>query len=341
MDKNALKSTAYALVAPGKGILAADESFPTIKKRFDTIGIESTKETRRSYRELLFTTSEIEKYISGVIMFDESIRQSTKGNISFPELLSKRGIIPGIKVDQGKDEMDECPGEMLTKGLEGLEERLREYCKLGAKFTKWRAVFSINKDTPTDTCIKKNSEHLAKFALLSQNAGMVPVVEPEVLMKGDHDFDKSRQVTMRVLKSVFIYLGKYKIDLSGVLLKPSWVHPGLDRSEKPSSEEVAKATLVVFREVLPDELPGVVFLSGGDSPEDSTSHLDALNELDQTPWQLSFSFGRALQAPVLKTWEGKSENVVKAQNEFVKRARLNSLARTGRYEESMEGFKDE
>jgi fructose-bisphosphate aldolase class I len=331
MPKSDIRRVAESLVAPGKGILAADESFPTIKKRFDSIGIKSTKETRRAYRELLFTTPDIEKFISGVILFDETLRQKAKNGKSFPKLLTDRGIIVGIKVDQGKVALENSPNEMITQGLDGLRERLLEYSQLGAKFTKWRAVYSINKNTPSDVCIEVNAEGLARFAALSQETGLAPIVEPEVLMKGDHAIERSAGVSKKVLKAVFLELEKHKVDFKGMLLKPSWIHPGFDYPKKPNSKIVAQATLRVFREVLPDELPGVVFLSGGDSPEDSTTHLDALNELDRAPWQLSFSFGRALQQPALKAWAGKSANIEKAQKAFYERARLNSLARSGDY----------
>lgn len=329
MDK--LSKTSEKLVAKGKGILAADESTGTIKKRLDTIGVESTEENRRSYRELLFTTPDIEKFISGVILFDETIRQKTKDQVSFPKLLKQKGIIPGIKVDKGKVDLPNCPGEMVTEGIDGLRERLAEYVTLGAEFTKWRAVFSISEDLPTQTCIDVNADLLARFAALSQEAGLVPIVEPEVLMTGDHSIEKSAEVSFRVLKYVFLELERQKVDIESMLLKPSWVHPGFDNKKKPKDIKIAKTTLRVFKKVLPDNLPGVVFLSGGDSPQDATAHLDALNEIGGAPWQLSFSFGRALQAPVLAAWQGKRENVEKAQKAFYERAVLNSLARTGDY----------
>ncbi len=336
-----LKKIAKQLVAPGKGILAADESSPTIKKRFDSIGVESTKETRRDYRELLFTTPDIEKFISGVILFDETIKQMSSGGVSIPKLLSQQGIIPGIKVDKGKVPMLESPNEMVTEGIDGLRERLVEYKKLGAKFAKWRAVFSVEGDLPTQTCIDANAKLLSCYAAYCQEVGIVPIVEPEVLMKGTHSIEEFAGDSKKVLKGVFLALAKHKVSFDEMLLKPSWIHPGLDRKaagpgtsgpeEKVTSKKVAMETLKIFRQVLPDELPGVVFLSGGDSPEDSTSHLDALNELGGTPWQLSFSFGRALQKPALEAWQGKKENEKKAQQAFYERARLNSLARTGDY----------
>jgi fructose-bisphosphate aldolase class I len=269
-------------------------------------------------------------------MFDETIHQKTKDGIYFPELLSKRGIIPGIKVDQGREEVTDSPGEYLTKGLKGLSGRLKEYLKLGARFTKWRAVYVIGEKTPTSRVVTENAKRLAEFARVSQTFGLVPIVEPEVLMQGSHDIKKSEEVTYLVLKRVFSELSGAGVFFEGMLLKPNWVHPGKDFKPKPKDQEVAKATLKVLKEVVPPEVPGIVFLSGGDSPEDSTRHLDAMNELDNVPWELSFSFGRALQQPVLKIWAGKEENIKKAQTVFYKRARLNSLARTGDYKKEME-----
>jgi len=331
MDKLLLESTSKALVSPGKGILAADESTGTIKKRFDAIGVASTPENHRIYRELLFTTPGIEKFISGVIMFDETIRQSTHDGESFVTYLSKNGIMPGIKVDKGAVDLANFPEEKITEGLDGLRERLNEYSKLGARFTKWRAVIKIGKGIPTEACIYSNAEGLGRFAALSQEADLVPIVEPEVLMDGDHNIERSAEVVKKVLKEVFIALDRQRVYIKGMLLKPSWVHPGFDNPDKPEKKDIAKYTLKVFKEVLPDNLPGIVFLSGGDTPVDSTSHLDALNELDEAPWQLSFSFGRALQEPALKAWAGKNENILTAQKLFYERARLNSLARTGDY----------
>lgn len=336
MNEEEDKSVARALVAPHKGILAADESFPTIKKRFDAIGVESNEENRRAYRELLFTTEGIEEFISGVILFDETIRQTTKEGKPFVKILQEKGIIPGIKVDKGTVPMAGFPEEKITEGLDGLGERLAEYKNLGAKFTKWRAVITIGETIPTNECIDSNAEMLARFAALSQEAGLVPIVEPEVLMDGGHDMERSKEVGRRTLKSVFLFLGKHKVALEAMLLKPSWVHPGKDYPQRPSDEEIAQATLGLFKEVLPDGLPGVVFLSGGDSPEDSTGHLNALNQMGGANWELSFSFGRALQEPVLQTWGGKEENIKLAQEAFYKRAKLNSLARAGEYKKEME-----
>ena len=336
MNEEELKSIARALVAPRKGILAADESFPTIKKRFDAIGVESNEENRKAYRELLFTTEGIEEFISGVIMFDETIRQTTKDGKPFAKVLQDTGIIPGIKVDKGAVSMANFAGEKITEGLDGLRERLAEYKSLGAKFTKWRAVITIGENIPTNECIDSNAESLARFAAASQEAGMVPIVEPEVLMDGGHDIEKSKEVGRKTLKSVFLALGRHKVTPEAMLLKPSWAHPGKDNPQKSSDEEIAEATLNFFKEVLPDELPGVVFLSGGDSPEDSTLHLNAMNQIGSANWELSFSFGRALQELVLQIWGGKEENIKLAQESFYKRAKLNSMARAGEYRKEME-----
>ena len=336
MDRQALSDIAKTLVAPGKGILAADESTKTIKKRFDTIGIESNPENNRIYRQLLFTTQGVEEYISGVILYNETIRQATDEGVPFPKLLAEKGILPGIKVDAGTVDLVNFPGEKYTEGLDGLRERLTEYAQMGAKFSKWRSVITINGDTPTSPAIDISAVNLALYAALSQEAGLVPIVEPEVLMDGTHDIKKSEEVTYQTLKVVFGRLAEYKVDFSGMLLKPNWVHPGKDSGGIVDDGEIAVATLGVFREVVPQELPGIVFLSGGDSPEESTGHLNEMNKSTDLPWQLSFSFGRALQEPVIKAWAGKAENIKNAQNEFLKWAKLNSLARSGKYENSME-----
>jgi len=331
MDKAKLETRVHRLIFEGKGILAADESTGSIKKRFDSVGVASTPENHRLYRQMLFTTPNIKNFISGVILFDETIRQNTDGGIAFPDCLAKIGITPGIKVDMGAKDMANFPGEKITEGLDSLRERLSDYVNLGAEFTKWRAVIKIDKDLPTDGCIYANCEALARFAALSQEQDMVPIVEPEVLMEGSHTLERSAEVSKRMMKNLFIALSRHRVYIKGMLLKASWVHPGFDYPEKSDSKEIAKTTLRVFKEVLPDELPGVVFLSGGDSPEDSTDHLDKLNELENIPWKLSFSFGRALQEPALKAWVGKSENIAHAQQLFYERARLNSLARSGDY----------
>lgn len=342
MDKAALKQTANDLVSPGKGILAADESTGTIKKRLDKIGVESNPESNKIYRQLLFTTPGIEEFLSGVIMFDETIRQATDPAVAsgqavpFPKYLADRGIIPGIKVDKGKVDMPNFPGEKITEGIDGLRERLSEYKDLGARFTKWRAVITIGGAIPTDTCINSNAELLARFAAYSQEAGLVPIVEPEVLTDGAHDLKKDEEVTYKTLKAVFAKLTDHNIYFPGMLLKPNWVHPGKDSGQEANDQEIVEATLRVLKEVVLPEVPGIVFLSGGASPETSTAYLNAMNKLDDVPWQLSFSFGRALQKPVLEAWGGKPENVEAAQKAFYKRARLNSLARIGKYEKEME-----
>jgi fructose-bisphosphate aldolase class I len=330
MDESALKQTAQALVVSGKGILAADESEGTIKKRFDAVQVESTEENRRFYRELLFTTPKVEEFISGVIMFDETIRQKDGNGKPFPLLLSEKGIIPGIKVDKGAKDMAGFPGEKVTEGLDGLRERFEEYKGLGAKFSKWRAVIAIGEGIPTQVCIDANAEALARFAALSQEAGLTPIVEPEVLMDGGHDIGKCEEATYQTLKAVFTALSRHKVMVEGMLLKPNMILPGKESGKAPP-EDIADSTLRIFKEVLPSELPGVVFLSGGQGPEEATLNLNALNAKSQGPWQMSFSYGRALQEPVLKAWAGNSANKEAAQKAFYHRAKMNGLARMGKY----------
>lgn len=331
-----IEKTASLLVEGNKGLLAADESDHTIKKRFDMISLESTEENRRTYRELLFTAPEIEKYISGVILFDETIKQRSHAGIPFPELISQRGIIPGIKVDQGTVELTNFPGEKVTEGLDGLSSRLTEYKSMGAKFTKWRAVITIGDKIPTQTCVDVNATILARYASIAQTVGLVPIVEPEVLMDGNHSIDKCREVTYLTLKTVFSKLSEYKVNFKGVLLKPNMVISGKESQEKATKEQIAELTTKVFAEVIPDEVPGVVFLSGGQSPEEATVNLNEINKFAQMKWKLSFSYGRALQEPVLKAWMGNPENVKNAQSVFLKRAHLNSLATLGQYNPSLE-----
>ena len=335
-----LIKTAKALVSPGKGILAADESFPTIEKRFTEVGVESTEDSRRTYRELLFTTEGIEEFISGVIMFDETLRLATLSQ-SKPsaKILEEKGIIAGIKVDKGAKDMAGFPGEKITEGLDDLRERLSEYKNLGAKFTKWRAVITIGETTPTDTCIDSNSEALARFAALSQEAGLVPIVEPEVVRDGGHDIKRAEEVTYKTLKSVFAKLVNHKVKLDGILLKPNMVTPGKDNQQKANPLTVAEATLRCMREVVPSDVVGLVFLSGGQTPEEATANLAEMNKTKELPWEISFSFSRALQNPVLKACSGKEENIAAAQKEFYKRAKLNSLARKGEYIPEMEAEK--
>lgn len=337
MPADDLNKIAQALVAPGKGILAADESFPTIEKRFSEFGVTSTEETRRAYRELLFTTEGIEKFISGVIMFDETLRQA-QGK-PFVKILEEKGIIPGIKVDKGARDMAGFPGEKITEGLDDLRDRLAEYKNLGAKFTKWRAVITIGDATPTDTCLGSNSEALARFAALSQEAGLVPIVEPEVVRDGGHDIKRTEEVSYKTLKSVFAKLVNHRVKLDGMLLKPNMVTPGKDNQQDANPLEVAEATLRCMREVVPSDVPGIVFLSGGQTAEEATANLAEMNKTKDLPWEISFSFSRALQNTVLKAWSGKEENRTAAQKEFYKRARLLSLARKGEYKPEMEAEK--
>ena len=338
MDSEQLHETAKALVAEGKGILAADESSGTIEKRFDAIGVESTEENRRAYRDLLFTTDGAEDYISGVILFDETIRQSTEDRTPFPKALEQRGIIPGIKVDMGAKPLALSPEETITEGLDGLRERLEEYRELGARFAKWRAVLSIKGDhIPSDYAIWTNAHALARYAALSQEAGLVPIVEPEVLMDGDHTIDRAYTVTSRTLQAVFTELYDQRVDFEGMLLKPNMVLPGYDAAEQVSDDEIAQATIKCFKRTVPAAVPGIVFLSGGQSDEDATARLNAMNALDEKlPWQLSFSYGRALQAAAQKAWSGKAANREAAQRAFYHRAKMNSAARTGAYAPEME-----
>jgi fructose-bisphosphate aldolase class I len=331
-----LELTARALVAPGKGILAADESDSTIKKRFDSIEVESTEENRRAYRDMLFTTEGMEEYISGVILFDETIRQKSADGTPFPQLLAAKGVILGIKVDKGAKALAKAPGETITEGLDGLRERLQEYRELGARFAKWRATYSIGPDIPSDYCIWTNAHALARYAALCQEQGLVPIVEPEVLMEGDHDIHTSYRVTSKVLFAVFTELHDQRIELEGTLLKPNMVLSGYDAPEQSSDDEVAELTIRCFREKVPAAVPGVVFLSGGQSDEEATRRLNAMNARGPHPWQLSFSYGRALQAPSLKAWRGKAENVPEAQKAFYRRAKFNSAARSGSYAPEME-----
>jgi fructose-bisphosphate aldolase class I len=331
-----LHDNAKALVAPGKGILAADESDGTIKKRFDSIGVESTEGNRRSYRDLLFTTEGAEEAISGVILFDETIRQSTSDGTAFPKLLEGKGIIPGIKVDKGAKPLALAGGETITEGLDGLRDRLSEYYELGARFTKWRATYSIGRDTPSEYCVWTNAHALARFAALSQEAGTVPIVEPEVLMDGDHTIEQSLKATGRVLQALYVELHDQRIDLRGTLLKTNMVLSGYDASNRASVDEVAEHTLECLYRHVPAAVPGIVFLSGGQSDEDATAHLNAMNRTGPHPWELSFSYGRALQAPALKAWGGDAANVEKAQEAYLHRAKMNGLARSGDYSPEME-----
>jgi fructose-bisphosphate aldolase class I len=337
MNIDELKSTAEQIVAPQKGILAADESSPTITKRFEQVGVESTEETRRRYREILFTTQGIERYISGVILYDETLRQSASEGTPFPKLLWNRGILPGIKVDKGAKPLALQPGNKVTEGLDGLRDRLAEYKQLGARFAKWRAVIDIDEhDLPSAYAIGANAHALARYAALCQGAGLVPIVEPEVLMDGAHGTERCEAVTSRVLERVFAELDAHGVLFEGMLLKPNMVIPGKKCPQQASVPEVAEATVRCMRRYVPAAVPGIVFLSGGQSPEDATDHLNAMNAMGEHPWQLSFSYGRALQEPVLSTWRGREENVAAAQRAFYKRCQLNGLAREGIYSRAME-----
>ncbi len=334
MDKQRLVQTAQALVAEKKGILAADESGGTIKRRFDTINVESTEENRRNYREMLFRTARVADFVSGVILFDETIRQDGADGTPLVKVLSDQGIIPGIKVDKGTIPLPEAPDELVTEGLDGLRDRLKEYEELGAGFTKWRAVISITDTTPTSYAVTTNAHALARFAALSQEAGLVPIVEPEILRDGDHSIDRCFEVTEETLREVFDQLAQQKVLLEGMLLKPSMVISGGSAVQRAGPEEVAERTIDCFKRVLPASVPGVVFLSGGEPDDSVTSNLNALNQRASeadVPWQLSFSFGRSLQGSPLKAWSGKAENIEAAALAFHERARLTSAARQGSY----------
>jgi len=336
MGRNVLLETAVELVADGKGVLAADESDGTIRKRFDAIGVESTEDSRRGYREMLFTTRGAEEYISGVILFDETIRQKSSDGTPFPELLASKGIIPGIKVDTGAKPLAHAQGETITEGLDGLRERLEEYRGLGARFAKWRATYSIAEERPSEYCVRTNAHALARYAALCQEAGLVPIVEPEVLMDGPHTIDRSYHVTAHVLNAVYTELFDQRVDVSGMLLKPNMVLSGYDAPDRAGADEVAEWTVRCFLRHVPAAVPGIVFLSGGQSDLEATANLNAMNARGPHPWQLSFSYGRALQAPALKAWSGKAENVEAAQRAYFHRARMNGAARTGRYVSDME-----
>lgn len=335
MNTALLTETARKLVAPAKGILAADESLGNIQKKFESIGVESTEETRRAYRELLFTASGTEEFISGVILFDETVWQKTADGTPFPQVISQKGILPGIKVDEGKDSAPASPQESITKGLENLSGRLSKYKEAGCVFTKWRAVTVIEDNLPTEAVTLENAKRLAEFAYLSQEQDFVPIVEPEVLMDGGHSIERCEEVTLEVLTAVFSELEKRGIRLSGMLLKPNFIVQGKELGDAQANL-VAQKTLRVMAKCVPSEVPGIVFLSGGLSPETATLYLNELNKNKNHPWQLSFSFGRALQGPALKAWSGKSENIKSAQDAFYKRARFNSFARSGAYTTEME-----
>jgi fructose-bisphosphate aldolase, class I len=336
MSKQALESVAQAMVARGKGILAADESMGTIKRRFDSIKIESNENNRRAYREMLFATKGIEEAISGVILFDETIRTKTSDGTPFPELLAKKSIIPGIKVDKGPVDLPGFPGEVVTEGLDGLRGRLKEYKELGAKFAKWRAVITIGDGIPTYTCLQANGHALARYAALCQEAEIVPIVEPEVLLDGNHTIEQSQEVTEKTLKVTFNELFLQRVHLEGMILKPSMVVSGKDNPRQAGVEEVAQRTIQCLKRTVPAAVPGIAFLSGGQSAVSATEHLNAMNKLGPHPWQVSFSYARALQDPALKAWKGEAGNVTTAQRIFYHRAKMNSAARSGSYTSQME-----
>ena len=337
MDHSSLVDIANAMVQKGKGILAADESTPTCKKRFDSINVESTEENRNKYRNMLFTADGIENYISGVILFDETLRQSTmEGGVPFPDHLTKLGILPGIKVDKGAKQLANTGDEKITEGLDGLRDGLKEDYELGARFTKWRAVITIGENMPTPYCMSANAHALARYAALCQEQGLVPIVEPEILMDGTHSIDESYQLTTETLYNVFYELVSQGVELEGMVLKPNMVLSGYDCSEQASAEQVAEMTVDCFLNTVPAAVPGIAFLSGGQSDELATAHLNAMNQIDNIPWNLTFSYGRALQAPALKSWSGKDKNISNAQDAFMKRAKFNSLATKGEFSADME-----
>ncbi|TWT21053.1 fructose-bisphosphate aldolase class I [Luteimonas marina] len=332
MSIETLAQTALAMVAPGKGIIAIDESTSTIAKRFDAVGIPNSEENRRAYRELLLTTPKLGDHISGAILYDETIRQSTKAGVPFTRVMADSGILPGIKVDKGPQPLAGFPGEVVTEGLDGLRARLEEYYKLGARFAKWRAVIHIGDDIPSGTCIEANSHALARYAALCQEQGLVPMVEPEVLMDGGHDIETSYEVHEVVLRSLFDALYQHNVMLEGTILKASMVLPGKDSGEEGSIDEVAESTLMCLKSSVPAILPGIVFLSGGQGDEDATAHLDAMNRMGPHPWPLSFSYGRAMQSAALKIWsQDLAGNVAKAQETVFARARDNGLAARGQW----------
>jgi fructose-bisphosphate aldolase class I len=331
-----LEATAREMVAEGKGVLAADESNGTMNKRLASVGADSSSETRRRFRELLFTTPGVEEYISGVIMYDETIRQTASDGTPFPALLAGRGMIPGIKVDTGAKPLAGADGETITEGLDGLRERLVEYRDLGARFAKWRAVLAIGDGRPSSYCIAANAHALGRYAALCQEAGIVPIIEPEVLMNGNHSVDRCEQVTSATLRAVFTELHDQRVLIEGIVLKPNMVLSGADCAQQPGVEVVAERTLALLRGLVPAAVPGIAFLSGGQSDELATAHLSAMNALGDAPWELSFSYGRALQATPLKTWKGEESNVLAVQAAFAHRAHCNGEARFGRYTDDVE-----
>jgi len=336
MSLKELETVARAMVAKGKGILAADESSGTIKRRFDSIKIESNEDTRRAYREMLLTTKGIEEAISGVILFDETIRTATSDGTPFPQVLSKKGIMPGIKVDKGPVDIPGFPGEVVTEGLDGLRGRVKEYKEFGAKFAKWRAVITIGDGIPSASCLELNAHALARYAALCQEGGLVPIVEPEVLLDGSHTIERCEEVAKATLKVVFSTLVDQRVYLEGMILKPSMVVSGKDCPKQAGVEEVAERTIRCLKRTVPSAVPGIAFLSGGQSAESATEHLNAMNSMGPHPWEVSFSYARALQDPALKAWKGQAANVAAAQKIFYHRAKCNGAARYGKYNKEME-----
>ena len=336
MNLNELNAVANSMIGNGKGILAADESTPTIKKRFDTIDAESTEENRRRYREMLFTTEGVADYVGGVILFDETIRQSTTDGVPFPKYLNDLGMLAGIKVDKGAKDLAGFPREKVTEGLDGLRDRLNEYRELGARFAKWRAVITIGDGVPSDYCLSANAHALARYAALCQEAGIVPIVEPEVLMDGGHSIARCEEVTNAALDAVFAELAAHRVALEGIVLKPNMVISGTEAADRAGPQEVADTTLRCLKAHVPAEIPGIAFLSGGQTAEEATVHLGLMNQTGDLPWELSFSYGRALQAPALDAWRGVESNFGSGQQALFKRARLNSLAHLGQYKAAME-----
>ncbi|MEX1074374.1 MAG: class I fructose-bisphosphate aldolase, partial [Burkholderiales bacterium] len=331
MDKNLLAKTAAAMVARGKGVLAADESSGTCEKRFKSVNVESTEENRRAYRGLLFTTPGAEQYVSGVILFDETIRQKTSDGVPFPAYLAGKGILPGIKVDKGAQDLALCPGEKVTEGLDGLRARLAEYFKLGARFAKWRAVITIGDGIPSHACLYANAHALARYAALCQEASIVPMIEPEVLLDGNHSVERSEEVTEQTLRATYAAIAAHNVSVEHLILKTSMVVSGKDSARQAPVDEVAERTVRVLKRTVPAAQPGIVFLSGGQSDLDATAHLNAMNNLKGLPWPLTFSYSRALQNPALKAWSGKAANLAAAQKAFHHRAHMNGLAALGKW----------
>jgi fructose-bisphosphate aldolase class I len=336
MDKTLLSKTAAAMVAKGKGLLAADESSATCEKRFKSVGVDCTEENRRAYRGLLFTTPGIEQHVSGVILFDETIRQKTNDGVPFPAYLAKKGIVPGIKVDKGAMDLALCPGEKVTEGLDGLRGRLAEYFKLGARFAKWRAVITIGADIPTHACLYANAHALARYAALCQEASIVPIIEPEVLLDGDHTVERCEEVTEATLRATYAALAAHNVSVEHTILKASMVVSGKENARQAGVDEVAERTLRVLKRTVPSAQPGIVFLSGGQPDIDATAHLSAMAAMPGLPWPLTFSYSRALQNPPLKTWRGQAANVQSAQSAFLHRARMNGLACQGKWKPELE-----